>query len=127
MAVVITCYRLMIGRTSCTARDPARRPSPRWVWDPCYVSVGFLAIGQGFPGKGTLCCSSRYCLSGSRGGGRRNRLYLCGGGRWKWRKQRGSKSELFLLKGIFRDHSRDNALNFHKIRDFCILVMVLDV
>ena len=31
------------------------------------------------------------------------------------------------VKGIFRDHSRDNALNFHKIRDFCILVMVLDV
>ena len=31
------------------------------------------------------------------------------------------------LKGIFRDHSRDNALNFHKIQDFCILVMVLDV
>ena len=30
-------------------------------------------------------------------------------------------------KGIFRDHIRDNALNFHKIRDFCILVMVLDV
>ena len=28
------------------------------------------------------------------------------------------------VKGIFRDHSRDNALNFHKIRDFCILVMV---
>ena len=31
------------------------------------------------------------------------------------------------LKGIFRDHSRDNALNFHEIQDFCILVMVLDV
>ena len=31
------------------------------------------------------------------------------------------------LKGTFRDHSRDNALNFHEIRDFCILVMVLDV
>ena len=30
------------------------------------------------------------------------------------------------VKGIFRDHSRDNALDFHKIRDFCILVMVLD-
>ena len=30
------------------------------------------------------------------------------------------------LKGIFRDHSRDTALNFHKIRDVCILVMVLD-
>ena len=32
-----------------------------------------------------------------------------------------------VVKGIFRDHSRDNPLNFHKIRDFCILVMVLDV
>ena len=32
-----------------------------------------------------------------------------------------------FFKGRFRDHSRDNALNFHKIRDFCILVMVLDV
>ena len=31
------------------------------------------------------------------------------------------------MKGIFRDHSRDNALNFHTIRDFCILVMVLEV
>ena len=33
------------------------------------------------------------------------------------------------FKGIFRDHSRDNdnALKFHKIKDFCILVMVLDV
>ena len=26
------------------------------------------------------------------------------------------------LKWIFRDHRRDNALNFHKIRDVCILV-----
>ena len=34
---------------------------------------------------------------------------------------------LEYFKGIFRDHSRDNALNFHKIQDFCILVMVLDV
>ena len=32
-----------------------------------------------------------------------------------------------MIKGIFRDHSRDNALNFYNIRDFCILVMVLDV
>ena len=31
------------------------------------------------------------------------------------------------IKGIFRDHSHNNALNFHKIRDFCILVMALDV
>ena len=30
------------------------------------------------------------------------------------------------VKGTFRDHSRDNALNFHQIRDFCILVMLLD-
>ena len=32
-----------------------------------------------------------------------------------------------LFKGTFRDHSSDNALNFHTIRDFCILGMVLDV
>ena len=32
-----------------------------------------------------------------------------------------------FIKGIFRDHSRDNALNFYEIRDVCILVMVLDV
>ena len=25
------------------------------------------------------------------------------------------------LKGTFRDHSRDNALNFHKIRDFTLI------
>ena len=31
------------------------------------------------------------------------------------------------LKGILRDHSSDSALNFHKIRDFCIFVMILDV
>ena len=31
------------------------------------------------------------------------------------------------IKGIFRDPGRDNALNFHKIRDVCILVMALDV
>ena len=35
---------------------------------------------------------------------------------------------IFLnVKGISRDHSRDNALNFHEIRDFFILVMVLDI
>ena len=39
-----------------------------------------------------------------------------------------SKSPVFGLtaytniKGTFRDHSRDNALNFHQIRDLCILV-----
>ena len=32
-----------------------------------------------------------------------------------------------ILKGILRDHSSDSALNFHKIRDVCIFVMVLDV
>ena len=32
--------------------------------------------------------------------------------------------QAFKFKGIFRDHSRDNA---HQIQDFCILVMVLDV
>ena len=31
------------------------------------------------------------------------------------------------IKGTFRDHSRDNTLNFHKIQDLCILVMVLTV
>ena len=31
------------------------------------------------------------------------------------------------LKGYSEIHSRDNALNFHKIRDVCILLMVLDV
>ena len=31
------------------------------------------------------------------------------------------------VKGILRDHSSDSALNFHKIRDVCIFVMVLDV
>ena len=30
-------------------------------------------------------------------------------------------------QGIFRDQSRDNALNFHKIRDFCILAMVMNL
>ena len=29
--------------------------------------------------------------------------------------------------GTYRDHRVTGALNFHKIRDFCILVMVLDV
>ena len=28
------------------------------------------------------------------------------------------------VKGISRDHSRDNALNFHKIQEFCFLIMV---
>ena len=32
-----------------------------------------------------------------------------------------------LFKGTYRDHRVTGALNFHKIRDFCILVMVLDV
>ena len=32
-----------------------------------------------------------------------------------------------FVKGILRDHSSDSALNFHKIRDFCIFVMILDV
>ena len=31
------------------------------------------------------------------------------------------------IKGTYRDHRVTGALNFHKIRDFCILVMVLDV
>ena len=31
------------------------------------------------------------------------------------------------LKGTCRDHRVTGALNFHKIRDVCILVMVLDV
>ena len=34
---------------------------------------------------------------------------------------------LAMIKGIFRDYCRDNALNFNKIRDVCILVMVLDI
>ena len=34
---------------------------------------------------------------------------------------------LLEFKGIFRYHNRDNALNFHKIRDFCILVMIVDI
>ena len=32
-----------------------------------------------------------------------------------------------FVKGTFRDHSRDNALNFHTIQDLYILVMILDV
>ena len=31
------------------------------------------------------------------------------------------------IKGTYRDHRVTGALNFHKIRDFCILVMVFDV
>ena len=53
---------------------------------------------------------------------------------WKWKiltKSLPTKlyedGKITPFKGIFRDHSRDNALNFHKIRDVCILVMVLDV
>ena len=51
-------------------------------------------------------------------------------GQWSvcWRKYLLSFQQgLFelMFNGIFRDHSRDNALNFHKIRDVCILVMVL--
>ena len=30
---------------------------------------------------------------------------------------------MFITKGIIRDHSRENALNFHKIRVVCMLVM----
>ena len=33
----------------------------------------------------------------------------------------------FNVKGILSDHSSDSALNFHKIRDFSIFVIVLDV
>ena len=44
------------------------------------------------------------------------------------KKRKVGKAQTKLpIKGIFRDHSHDNALNFHKIRDVCILVMVLDV
>ena len=32
-----------------------------------------------------------------------------------------------MLKGTYRDHRVTSALNFHKIQDFCIFVMVLDV
>ena len=39
----------------------------------------------------------------------------------------GSFSSDFAVEGIFRDHSRDNALNVHEIQDFCILAIVLDV
>ena len=31
------------------------------------------------------------------------------------------------IKGTYRDHRVTGALNFHKIRDFFILVMVLDI
>ena len=36
-------------------------------------------------------------------------------------------TSLELFKGTYRDHRVTGALNFHKIQDFCILVMVLDV
>ena len=36
-------------------------------------------------------------------------------------------AERCLFKGTYRDHRVTGALNFHKTRDFCILVMVLDV
>ena len=35
--------------------------------------------------------------------------------------------ETIFIKGILSDHSSDSALNFHKIQDVCIFVMVLDV
>ena len=42
---------------------------------------------------------------------------------------RATSNTLFEMafKGTYRDHRVTGALNFHKIRDFCILVMVLDV
>ena len=47
-------------------------------------------------------------------------------GTWIWEiSLLEAVGSLLIIKGIFRDHSRDNAFNFHKIRDFCILVMVL--
>ena len=35
--------------------------------------------------------------------------------------------DLLNVKGTYRDHRVTGALNFHKTRDFGILVMVLDV
>ena len=36
-------------------------------------------------------------------------------------------TDTLYIKATFRDHRVTGALNFHKIRDFCILVIVLDV
>ena len=38
-----------------------------------------------------------------------------------------SYHKTMYIKGTCRDHRVTGALNFHKIRDVCILVMVLDV
>ena len=47
---------------------------------------------------------------------------------WYLEFQSSLQSGCYLqLKGTYRDHGVTGALNFHKILDFCILVMVLDV
>ena len=39
----------------------------------------------------------------------------------------GNNGNYIAIKGTYRDHRVTGALNFHKTRDFGILVMVLDV
>ena len=45
----------------------------------------------------------------------------------RYNDKRVYECQEIYIKGTYRDHRVTGALNFHKIRDFCILVMVLDV